>query len=202
MIITVRMPASLLRDMACMTSFRGGSIIPARPEKICFDSTSLKKRGSSRLMGLPENASTLRARLAMLSAFSIIAFLSSSVSCRTVPASAMRLQRLRTASGAPFIEATRPWPGMSSTTVILLRSESKGNSTTLLLLFRSLSSMPAFLAATIIAPSVGSPTMRQPPLACSISALLHKAPICKSPTRSSDWGSIFSPFSRKEPVGV
>ena len=71
----------------------------------------------------------------------------------------------------------------------------------LLLLSFILSRIPAFLAATISAPSVGSPTTLQPPLALSMAELLACTPILRILARSSSVGSSFAPWDMNWPDG-
>ncbi len=161
--ITIRMRARRQSATAPLTSGRGGSSIPTRPSSVSSDSAAFcPGRGSGTCRW-----ATARTRSPWEAIASFAAMTSarrSSVSRRRSPARSAALQRSRSSCGAPLAYTRQPPPALSWCTVLMsLRPEPKGCSATRGAAASSAArSSPAFAAATSSAPSVVSPSTRQP----------------------------------------
>jgi phosphoribosylcarboxyaminoimidazole (NCAIR) mutase len=128
----------------------------------------------------------------------------SSVSGTIAPSHSSPVQRDSTASVAPFISIRRSPVGVRMTTLIRLRSDSKGISK-ITGAAGSSAGTPPLSAATTSAPSVGSPTTRQPPSSPvgSTVALPHRAAMSSSRCRSGSAAvtAVPSAIRRNSPRG-
>ena len=177
-----RMPASRARATASRASARGGSIMPMSPRKTSPCSaesstrTSTPPRPSSRrrpeAAGGGEGAQRLVGERLVLARH---ASRRAGASATGSPPTSSWEQRGSSTSGAPLENNTRCESRSTSscTVLISLRSDEKGSSPTRGQRVPSArSSRPALRAATISAPSVGSPCTHQRPSSCRSVALL------------------------------
>eukprot|EP00162_Nutomonas_longa_P014219 comp21874_c0_seq1/m.49553 comp21874_c0_seq1/g.49553 ORF comp21874_c0_seq1/g.49553 comp21874_c0_seq1/m.49553 type:complete len:307 (-) comp21874_c0_seq1:449-1369(-) len=185
-----RMPARWQVSTASGTSRRGGSIMPARPRKtMSFSAMSSSSSPSSSGRSRVASASTRRPLRAMASTASRIKVrISWSISRSSTGVHCTRVQRPISSSAEPLQKAIRRrWPPGSviSWIVDILRLfEEKGISLMRTWVAASrLRSSPPLSAATLSAPSVGSPSMRYLPVesgGCSFALL-------QSPNPSRVW---------------
>ena len=197
-IIFTVIPASWHAEIASMASWRGGSVIPARPKSSKPPSASASPISCISAAGFDAKASTRSPREDMRSTSSATA----SRSC--VP------HRSRTTVEAPFRYTRRPpsaspaSPGASLSVAMYRSSDSKGTESTRRKRWRASSGpKPNFSAATTSAPSVGSPTTVRPsPPPSSIEASLHRSPASASSSTSFGVPPAGVPFgSRSSPSG-
>ena len=187
MIITGRIPAERHRPIARLASSRGGSIIPTSPT--CTSPRSAwsvsRSTDSSAPSGRHASDNTRSAWSASPSATARISRRRTAPSGTSAPSTRSATQQGSTASVAPFVSSIRRPSASFTTTLIRLRSESKGISNTTGSAGSS-REMPPLSAATTSAPSVGSPTTCQaaPVPPGRTSALLQRAAISSSRARS------------------
>ena len=180
-IITVRIPARRQRSIDFFASGRGGSdmaMSPAKVNPVSADSSTGPSWSSSR----QASARTLNAWPANFPLARSTPFPCSGPNGILFPWTRMDPQRSRMMSGAPLTK--RIFPSLSGdclTTLMRLRSESNGTSPARgYRASRASFLRPALAAATIKAPSVGSPIIFQAPSNSFSCALLHKTETFKA----------------------
>ena len=173
------MPACAHSLMAWATSSLGGSMSPSSPMMMssCSVFSSVNGACTSCLYATASTRSAFSANAWFCARSSSLCF---SVSSCSSPLMSIFVLLLRSTSGAPLINALWPLLVLCMVVIIFLSEVKMSSSSLGRCSLSSSSSMPAFLASTASAPSVGSPCIPYSPSSWVSCALLHSTAASRS----------------------